>query len=363
MPDKYTAQNSILINCSLCGKEFSRSLSEYRRGSDSRFCCIVCRNRSLALDKLNKRIPCPICGKPFYAGSRNQKKTCSIGCKLEKGRLGKTRNCAYCGDEFITKNPGSKAKFCSIKCVGLSHIRVTPHKCEHCGIEFLPDTTTRIRRFCSSECRKSYMKGSNHPLWRGNRKHERGATWKAAAIATRLRDSVCVGCGYCPTEERLSVDYIVPFRLALIYAFTDNTDPNDLRNLVCLCRSCHGKKTRIEYLLLSGNLDEFVRRLSAIIPSERINLALEHCNIGSGVVENSLSFERLPRFITESIQYQKVCLECSVTFTAASNRPDTKYCSPRCNNKMWRKNRKISLHIEGGNGKIVPPKLIDKAQS
>jgi endogenous inhibitor of DNA gyrase (YacG/DUF329 family) len=79
MPDKYTAQNSILINCSLCGKEFSRSLSEYRRGSDSRFCCIVCRNRSLALDKLNKRIPCPICGKPFYAGSRNQKKTCSIG--------------------------------------------------------------------------------------------------------------------------------------------------------------------------------------------------------------------------------------------------------------------------------------------
>jgi endogenous inhibitor of DNA gyrase (YacG/DUF329 family) len=194
MPDKYTAQNSILINCSLCGKEFSRSLSEYRRGSDSRFCCIVCRNRSLALDKLNKRIPCPICGKPFYAGSRNQKKTCSIGCKLEKGRLGKTRNCAYCGDEFITKNPGSKAKFCSIKCVGLSHIRVTPHKCEHCGIEFLPDTTTRIRRFCSSECRKSYMKGSNHPLWRGNRKHERGVREHELAFGAIIGTVEIVHC-------------------------------------------------------------------------------------------------------------------------------------------------------------------------
>lgn len=55
----------------------------------------------------------------------------------------------------------------------------------------------------------------------------------------------------------------------------EEVDPNDLRNLISLCRSCHQRKTgAIEYLLFAGKLAEFIYAMKDFIPFERFESAL-----------------------------------------------------------------------------------------
>ena len=52
-------------------------------------------------------------------------------------------------------------------------------------------------------------------------------------------------------------------------------DPNDLVNLISLCRSCHQKKTgAIEYLLFSGNVAAFIEAMTGFIPKDRLDAVL-----------------------------------------------------------------------------------------
>ena len=157
-------------------------------------------------------------------------------------------------------------QFCSRKCRSEFDLIIPLHVCEHCSKKFYPPNS-RKRRFCSAECQRAHLVGSNHPRWMGDRKRSRGDTWCAARKAARSRDKACAGCGALPeAHQLLSVDHIVPFRLARLYAESAGIDPNDLRNLVCLCRSCHGMKTQIERRLHKGDIVGFITGVRPVIP-------------------------------------------------------------------------------------------------
>jgi len=92
-----------------------------------------------------------------------------------------------------------------------------------------------------------------------------------------MRDGACVNCSALPAEnQKLSVDHIVPFRLAKQYAdeMPIGPSPNHLDNLASLCRTCHGFKLHPEGKLLRGDIIGFIQEVKAIIPLETIQTAL-----------------------------------------------------------------------------------------
>ena len=74
--------------------------------------------------------------------------------------------------------------------------------------------------------------------------------------------------------EKLSVDHIVPYRLALEYGQKEGIDPNHPDNLICLCRGHHTQKTHIERRLLRGDLVGFEADMRRLIPVERYASAM-----------------------------------------------------------------------------------------
>jgi len=57
-------------------------------------------------------------------------------------------------------------------------------------------------------------------------------------------------------------------------------DPNDLDNLVCLCRKCHQKKTTgIERRLLRGDVIGFISKMKSFVGEERTIKALSLYNL------------------------------------------------------------------------------------
>lgn len=215
---------------------------------------------------------CKHCGITFPRDRR--KIYCSIACRLKGNESGRTRLCHYCGCSFLVQYAGVKRTCCSLKCSNkFRGTLVESEVCCNCGKSFKPMSSTRPKMYCSRECRASHYCGSNHPLWRGNRRHERGKTFKPNARIVRERDKVCACCGKNREQagQLLSVDHIIPFRWGKMFP---GIDPNDLRNLVALCRGCHAKKTPIEKLLLKGKVRLFVRKVAKIIPSENISSAL-----------------------------------------------------------------------------------------
>ena len=118
------------------------------------------------------------------------------------------------------------------------------------------------------------MQGENHPLFRGNRRGYRGANWHKQAALARERDGgLCQGCGAL-CNEKASVDHIVPFRLTREYGAHESKDPNDLHNLISLCRSCHAKKTQAERKLLKGDVIGFLSVVRVFMPIDKVEAAL-----------------------------------------------------------------------------------------
>ena len=252
----------------------------------------------------------------------------------------KPKACKHCGKEFFPPPSTIARKFCCLRCANSSRVKLMPQICEQCGSEFTP-YNSRKRRFCSSNCQHKSMVGSEHPLWRGNRRQERGSTWKENSKIARDRDKVCVGigCGLSPVEigQRLSVDHIVPFRLTVIYGQTDGIDPNDLRNLAALCRSCHAKKTQAESLLLRGDMIGFLSIIRTIMPMDRIETALALWGLGRKK-ENLIPFGSTPIFLESTGRGPKkkgpdirLCSVCGNTFERVRGQFSKKQtCSTRC---------------------------------
>jgi len=76
--------------------------------------------------------------------------------------------------------------------------------------------------------------------------------------------------------KRLSVDHIVPFRMAreIKQKYDPSLNPNDQKNLVSLCRGHHSRKTGIEARLLRGDVIGFRAEMRALIGDERTTVAL-----------------------------------------------------------------------------------------
>lgn len=160
-----------------------------------------------------KKQTCVVCKAIYDAWTKHQE-TCSVSCKAKlmhqrrKEKLGKPKNCAHCGHEWIAM-PKDTRKFCSWECHaadkghrGIKHAeceqcgnkfdtyRHNPEKdghgrfcsrtcwfefakkrqsltCECCGINFEVWDSNASQRFCSKNCEHAFLSGERHHLWRG----------------------------------------------------------------------------------------------------------------------------------------------------------------------------------------------------
>ena len=257
------------FNCKGCGAVVERPTKSINRGQ--KYCSPHCFYASGT--KAKSRV-CRNCGATFT--NRNALRYCGSSCFQEFIAKRKTTICAECKQPFQQMRPSLSQKYCSKKCEGAA--RTLPPRvfdCAHCGKSIAVRMVRNCpRKFCSKECQYAHTRGENHCLFRGNRRGYRGANWLKQASAARLRDGgVCQGCGAICTEKA-SVDHVVPFRLTKLYGGRENKDPNDLRNLLSLCRSCHSKKTQAERKLLKGDMIGFITAVKCFLPIEKVQPAL-----------------------------------------------------------------------------------------
>ena len=117
--------------------------------------------------KLMKQCNC--CNKVKFIRQFRKQKDCIDGyrnkCKTCSDKI-YTYTCQYCGKEF--KGDSKKPKYCSRKCMGLSHNNSLLIKCEQCGkdIKIIPSLyKASEHHFCSYKCRSKhrsiYKSGEN----------------------------------------------------------------------------------------------------------------------------------------------------------------------------------------------------------
>ncbi|WP_134671268.1 NUMOD3 domain-containing DNA-binding protein [Halorussus marinus] len=119
----------------------------------------------------------------------------------------------------------------------------------HRGKELLDDVRERIADSLegidrSEETRRKMSEstaGEDNPNWRGGYSQRYGAGWSLARERIRERDKVCQHCGHDGNERRLEVHHIVPVRVFRQTAGRSAEDAHDERNLVLLCKRCHGR--------------------------------------------------------------------------------------------------------------------------
>lgn len=265
--------------CRHCGRDFLRQRKIRVGKLGSHYCSPKCwydwQNKHS-----KKRRTCPQCSKEFVCSYALQK-TCSRRCNsLMRGA--RTVNCEICG-KAVYRNPGAarSARFCSLQCHNKDQKidSISEITCTNCGKAFQRRTAQRRRKraFCSRECQHKHNRGANNPTWRGQRRHERGTTWRDNAKTARERDGhKCQSCGMESRRgQRVSVDHIIAYRLAVGYSAENGVDPNHLTNLISLCRGCHTRKTlRAEAKLLRGDVLGFIADAKAIIPLEKLMAAL-----------------------------------------------------------------------------------------
>ena len=256
------------FTCRSCGTLVSRKPSEVR----ARYCSPKCYYDT---GKIHHQ-RCRNCGVKFSSRNIRLSGCCSDECRKARMVARKSRVCAWCGESFTLFYPSVAHRFCSLACSNKSRTKPDVEiKCTGCGSLFRVPSGRKARKYCSKECGVKFRVGVNHPCYRGaKRPGYRGTNWKVQSGLARIRDGkLCRGCGE-PSHETLSVDHIVAYRLAAKIAEENSLDPNDLRNLISLCRVCHSKKTHIEVMLLEGNVIGFISRVKVIIPEEIVLEAL-----------------------------------------------------------------------------------------
>jgi hypothetical protein len=271
LPSRINGNNAKCDNCDIL---FHRKMTRLKALTDHA-CSHECR---WELDKKKNTTPCENCGKEFYreAGKRKNSKhhCCSKTCSnlLHTGKLHKRynpdlrgRKCDYC--KGVINNPAA-SKYCSHACKGKAnsgenHVKFnqTTTNCFRCGTSItLVESALREKNFCGQSCKNAHhseeMLASNNPRfkhgdWLGIVKPKllyKGFTNKIKQQVRERDGNRCVICSI-PKEEH-------GFNLHVHHIDYDKTN-NELYNLVCVCRHCHGKIHGDEaawYLKLAGSI-------------------------------------------------------------------------------------------------------------
>jgi len=246
---------------------------------------------------------CPTCGRDDFKSEK--------GLKQHHGRThGESLSrvaleCEWCGDEY-TKLPSkaTNSRFCSNDCkLDAFHEQrrgsgnMEQIECDFCGesLERYPNKVSE-NNFCDRDCKDLWMKGENHPQWKGgkveveccvcgagkevfkaqqrksdrhfcsddchyqwvseNHRGEDHGNWKGGVSheypgswsrqrrrALERDDYECRACGMSQEEHKqrydgrgLEVHHVKPVR-----TFDDPADAHSLGNLVTACKTCHGK--------------------------------------------------------------------------------------------------------------------------
>lgn len=248
-----TSSLNINVICEQCGIAFSTT-------SDSqKYCSASCKaaarwsRRKVTLRDLSDELwECPRCHKMFVP-SHWQQKYCSRECKeiakrerygnaRDNRRIGKTRICSMCGEEFACHYGGGTV-YCSDECRRMAKSeriardgrkkrererRELPQIeviCPICGNEF--ETHVTNKKYCSADCRRKAR------LERSGRcaKNSRGR-WTIFE-----RDNfTCAYCGRTSFGDgvRLHLDHVVP---------TMGGGENIAGNVITSCIDCNVQKS------------------------------------------------------------------------------------------------------------------------
>jgi hypothetical protein len=222
---------------------------------------------------------CEECGKEITWRRNRPRKFCSAQCAHKfNGRAKRSSvevTCAYCGTLFCKRPAQLKyttKHFCNMTCMGKWQTENWNGKdnpnynsvdctCAICGKEFVRapcDIRTVAGNFCSSKCSAAWKSqnrsGVNSPYWQGGKVDYRGPNWSQQRDKARERDKY--RCRRCKVHETqlsytLTVHHIIPFRS---FGIDRYEEANQLTNLICLCRACHGyiekSKTPVQLGLL-----------------------------------------------------------------------------------------------------------------
>lgn len=246
--------------CEVCGKQFVHYYTH------SVYCCSKkCRKiRGYKSGMILRFLTCDFCGETFEHHLSTPRRFCSKACRLKAGwrsRDPAKRSifiCDWCGKKFETWTY-RQPRFCSAQCrseYGARQPKPNARRpenfitctCEWCGKPYeiyksFIENPGRNTRFCSNDCRyaekSESMRGENNPLWNGGHIDDYGPNWgRQRRRAVRRDNHACQMCGYKSGGNRyLDVHHIIPAK-----SFNGDWEAaNDLANLVCLCRPCHGK--------------------------------------------------------------------------------------------------------------------------
>ena len=226
--------------CPTCGREDFKSTEGMRR------------HHALAHDEslLHQTVECDGCGDSIERRTDTDgDHYCSNGCMVEKNaevfRNRTETECKQCGETF--KHVASKDRvFCGAACQGEHERDLDESECGYCGDVF-EHVPAKDRRFCSYDCmgawRAENTTGDNNPAWKGGHAEYYGNNWHQQRRRRLEHDAhECVVCGITEDEHReqvgrsLDVHHIRPLR-----TFEDPEDANVLRNLVTMCKPCHGR--------------------------------------------------------------------------------------------------------------------------
>ena len=168
--------------------------------------------------------------------------------------------CEWCNNTFrVSPKRTMGRRFCCNSCSAYWRAAAKGQSCiakncEQCGKQFksyFSEVHKRKQRFCSDACRitwfnqysRTEQSGENNPYWNPLASHDEyyGPTWRRARAAARKRDmNSCQSCGATSAELGYIpiVHHIIPFAW---FGLEKHAEANQIKNLVCYCRSCHLK--------------------------------------------------------------------------------------------------------------------------